>query len=31
MTGEYQGPAQHPHRGFWQRVRDWWLMRKVRR
>lgn len=28
---EYQGPAQHPHRGWWQRLRGWWLPRKVQR
>ena len=27
----YRGPAQHPHRSLWQRLRDWWLMWKVGR
>lgn len=31
MSGEYQGPAQYPHRSWWQRIRDRWLMRKVNR
>jgi hypothetical protein len=33
MTGndEYRGPNPYPHRSLWQRVRDWWLMRKVGR
>lgn len=26
----YQGPAQHPHRSLWHRIRDWWQMRKLR-
>ncbi len=30
-NGEYTGPAQHPHRGLFARLRDWWLMRKVGR
>ncbi len=29
--GEYRGPAQHPHRGLWQRLRDWWQLRKLNR
>lgn len=27
----YRGPARHPHRSWWQRLRDRWLMRKVGR
>lgn len=27
----YQGPAQHPHRTLFQRIRDWWQLRKANR
>ncbi|SHR63426.1 Uncharacterised protein [Mycobacteroides abscessus subsp. massiliense] len=31
MTGGYQGPNPYPHRSWWRRLWDRWLMRKARR
>lgn len=28
---EYHGPNPYPHRSLWQRLRDWWFLRKVDR
>ncbi len=27
----YGGPNPYPHRSLFQRIRDWWLLRKVNR
>ncbi len=28
---EYQGPAQHPHMSWWQRLTLWWRARREAR